>query len=71
MSVKLFRQFTRPAESRDVGHGFSPGAATPLLPAADYKGRKNDARANVKRADAFRCVKFMTGDGKQIDVELF
>ncbi|OPZ85335.1 MAG: hypothetical protein BWY76_01458 [bacterium ADurb.Bin429] len=54
------------SEADDAGHVFRARPALMLLPAAVQQRLQACAASRVQRADAFRTVEFVRGDGEQI-----
>ena len=63
------REFGSFAEADDAGNVLRARAETALMMAAIKKLAKPRAATDVQRANAFRCVKFVTGNGEQVDSE--
>ncbi len=64
----LFCEFRGFAEGDDLRHGLRSSAAAIFLATADQQRLEGGAGADVERANTFRGVEFVAGDGEVIDV---
>ena len=71
MTVEIFHELRRATERSDIRNGFRPRSSSFLLAAADDERRKLYSATNVKRADAFGRMKFVSRDAEQIDRQIF
>ena len=68
---ELVCELRRAPQSDDIRHRLSSRPSTLLLSSANHEWRQNYSASYVKRAHAFRSMKLMTRDRKQIDRQFF